>query len=720
MSSFLKNVPSQLIIFLIAATISACSSSTGCEGCNTGSDIPGGFPQNKQFNNAGQIRITQSGLDYLEANFETLLTMLMPSGFTFNIPPVTSGDPKVCHKGTDCTASINIQDVSINPIAPSRINLRINAIVTTSKIPFKKDMGIFPDLECDLKYRSDDSSPSTLGIISDIDLVVDASNRNRLSIVQSSMQIANFDCDDIDISGGITCDAADLFCSFFESTLLSAVKSPMESVVNDMLDTIPTGFESRYNMADFISDYVPTKATSLDTMMWAGGYAKSENNGVSVGLMGGFYAPEHNPCVPNCALTSSGCTAPPLPNISRSATLSGNIRPNNKDYHLGMGFHLDAMDYIAYGLYSSGTFCLDIDSTLTSKLNSSIFALLIPSINKLTGGNTAPISIAIRPKEPPKLTLGAGTYHQDTSGNTVIDDPLITVSAKEFSADVMILLEERWIRLFTVTGDLDLPILLFVDKNGALQPMLGDLGQVITNISVSNTDLLQEDPQTIAALFPTLLGVASSMFGSNFDPISLPSVSGVELVLSEQSIAVVDNNTLLAIFATLKMGSTTVSYDGPIDTNVDLVDIETQAEILRVNQPRNIHSRTKQNPSVELALNAISSSHEPVEYSIRIDGGFWRPWTKANRITISDPRFWLLGKHQIEVMARLEGKPRSLDSTPVHLSFDIEAPMTDDADLIPAETYQNAGGCALVSNETRSLTLIMWLLLGLFIIRKRK
>ncbi len=55
-----------------------------------------------------------------------------------------------------------------------------------------------------------------------------------------------------------------------------------------------------------------------------------------------------------------------------------------------------------------------------------------------------------------------------------------------------------------------------------------------------------------------------------------------------------------------------------------------------------------------------------------MDGGFWRPFTTARRLTLRDPLFWLQGHHTVEVMARVVGQPMTLDPTPVKLPLIID------------------------------------------------
>jgi hypothetical protein len=62
------------------------------------------------------------------------------------------------------------------------------------------------------------------------------------------------------------------------------------------------------------------------------------------------------------------------------------------------------------------------------------------------------------------------------------------------------------------------------------------------------------------------------------------------------------------------------------------------------------------------------------EYSYRVNGGFWRPFSPNPRLVVHDPALLLVGKHTIEVRARTPGNYRTLDPTPARVDVVIEPP----------------------------------------------
>jgi hypothetical protein len=287
----------------------------------------------------------------------------------------------------------------------------------------------------------------------------------------------------------------------------------------------------------------------------------------------------------------------------------------------------------------------------------------------------------VRPRKPAQVVLGEGTYHKDSDGSVVIDDPLITLKAQDFAVDLFAQLDERMVRLFTIVGDLDIPVLLFADGQGRLQPILGSLDKAFTNMRLENSDLITEDSATLANLFPTVLTLASTFLAAGFDPIELPSIQNLKLILDEGSIKTLENRQILAIFAKLGLVQQT-GLSLPLGMH-----LETQARLARLTVPPTAafelgpRFRTENGPAAQLALAALLSTGgfaKHAEYSYRIDGGFYHPWVEADddSITIHSPLFWLQGKHTIEVIARLKGQPQTTALSPavVQVAIDSIAP----------------------------------------------
>ena len=128
---FLKHIFAILVLLIVAG----CSGGgcSGCAGCGI-TPLPQGFPVEARIENAGSVRLTQSGLQFLSANIGTLVKAAlgnMGTGgvITFPIPESTSTttivfvdcDITVCPGGPNpdgsppkCSAEIDVGNAKLN------------------------------------------------------------------------------------------------------------------------------------------------------------------------------------------------------------------------------------------------------------------------------------------------------------------------------------------------------------------------------------------------------------------------------------------------------------------------------------------------------------------------------------------------------------------------------------------------------------------------------
>ena len=68
----------------------ACSGGgcSGCEGCGI-YPIPGGFPIAERIPNSAQVRLSESGIGFIEDNIDGIARTLLPDGLDFEVPEVS-------------------------------------------------------------------------------------------------------------------------------------------------------------------------------------------------------------------------------------------------------------------------------------------------------------------------------------------------------------------------------------------------------------------------------------------------------------------------------------------------------------------------------------------------------------------------------------------------------------------------------------------------------
>jgi len=347
--------------------------------------------------------------------------------------------------------------------------------------------------------------------------------------------------------------------------------------------------------------------------------------------------------------------------------------------------HKSNLDQLAYSAYQGGLMCLNIGTRTVDLLTSETLAILMPSFIDLVHGTVAQMVLGLRPQSPPTIVLGEGTT--DADGNIL--DPLLDVNFTGLEIDFYGMVDDQWIRLMTLVADVHLPINLDVDDQGQLVPVLGDLDNAFSNLSVKNSDPLVETPQELADKFPAVLDLALPLVANGLGGFALPAIGGLQLVIPPGGITAVDNKEFLAIFADFEITSA-----APVHTTATLSAARVPGRAVYAAD----HLDQQQRPQVDLDLGgtAADGGSAVLEWSVRVDGGLWSPYSRNPHRSLSRPAFWLPGEHRIEVRAREVGKPWTTDRTPVVLRpmlWPADAPHATDTTVIAFHGQSSGSGC---------------------------
>ncbi len=708
----------------VAWALASCGGQ-GCSGCSCMGPVPGGFPSEQRIENSIQIRVTRSGLDFFEQNAASVVTDMMGGPLQFDLPATCDqdisgfGSIDFCGEGTaddcveqqpPCSIAVDLIGVSLSPQMSStlRVEGRLN-VRTLNTIHTHGDGSLVPDCNVDLNTAHGDHA--YVRVFADLVFDQDSiSRRTRIDLQNVEVPDGDIDDDDVDITGSnwqntLTCGAINLF---FKSLFIDQIRQQVSDQATSMMESLcmtcdpaePTcpqmsscqetqdstqyhciedssdgcvqslGMEGRADLGAALSSIAPTLQSWLDLHVWAGGYSSMVNNGLSQGMLGGTRSwPGGAACVPRR-------NPPPIQPAPASPTFQIDTRPDGLGFHVGIGIHKSFLDQAGFALYDSGALCLDLGPRQSDYLKVSTFALMLDSLGDLIHSDDPGLVISIRPQNPLTFELGAGTV--DAEGNIV--DPLITVQSKDLTMDFYGQVDERFIRLFRLVTDLALPLVLQVNEDNQLVPVLGDMADAFTNLRVEHSELLAESPEEIAAIFPSLLDTVSGALGSGLlSPIDLPAMQGFQLVLDENAITSTDQGSFLAIFANLE-------YLGMAQNQAPAPMVETHARIVSTEVPEQLHPVTiqqalDQGPHVVVEATATVDGDEDatgqargrrVEWSYRLDEGLWSTYTSKARRTIARPALWFEGRHHIEVRARLQGRPETVDRTPARLEVVVD------------------------------------------------
>lgn len=695
----------------LAGVTAALATGCGGNGCNCVEPIPGGFPPEARIGNAVQVRVTPTGLDAIAADPAGLVAALVGSdSLTFDVPPACGeGDnPAICCEPIDgpvvdpCgPVAIDLDRrpgdaprLELHPVdGGSRIDVVVRARVhTVTDLAIWYESG-FISANCDVELNTEKSGAPDLLVTTSIDLA-EHPTAGTTEIRVADVQIAQLDNGDIDLKGGFSCTLADLLIGFFKDTLTSGIADVLRKQIEGALcKACPGGTVDECGpFADACEDQVCMSggeclqelgvsgrllasalglagSGALDIYAVGGGYSDTDGGGLSLGVLGGARG--------GAAAARCGPPADPpaQPAIARSAFFSGNQRPDTGGaFDVAVGVHRQELDALAWGAYDGGLLCLSMGTPTISLLTSDTLGVLMPSLVDLLHGEPGQIYLGLRPQQPPAIALGAGTFTPDGE----VDEPLLDVTFSNLDIDFFAMVDDQFIRVMTVTADVHLPLGVEVTADGQLQPVLGDVEDAFSNITVSNSRALLETPQELADRLPAVLSIALPFLGDALGAFALPEIGNLRLAIQPDGVTSVDSGQFLAIFADLEPAS--APAPAPVDTSAEIVAVHVP--------PRAVYYAPRlaraDRPAVELSLGGgrPDGTRADLEWQFRVDGGLWSPYTRSPRIALRRDVFWLPGTHRIEVRAREVGKPRTADPTPVVLAATIDTVPSLRAELV--------------------------------------
>lgn len=330
---------------------------------------------------------------------------------------------------------------------------------------------------------------------------------------------ATDDPEDADYLNG-TCAAADQTCACFSGDATCERADLRCRNADGSFPSIYPGYEGRVVLGKALSAFGADVETAFDFGLVAGGTLDIDgrkevglNSGyIQLGALAGVLAfPEENAaCVP--------------PTMTAPEPVGGalDMSQGPAGHQVGVAISEYALNNALYQVTRSGALCLDIGTETVAMLTSTLFAGFVPSLSLL--GKDMPMSLAIRPGQAPRLTLGK---------NIDIDDPLATLDIEDLSLDVYASIDERFVRLFTINLDVSAPVALELGTNDegqtTLKPVLGPISQMLVfNTEVeTNSEILTEDISNLGTQLSSLLSMADGLIGGFLNAYALPDLAGL-------------------------------------------------------------------------------------------------------------------------------------------------------------------------------------------------
>lgn len=399
------------------------------------------------------------------------------------------------------------------------------------------------------------------------------------------------------------------------------------------------GVEGRVAIGSYISSFGAPADAALDMTLFAGASVKVDT-GINLGTRAGMNAVAVAPCVPLLP-------APPIvpvtpPDFDAAASVGSN-------YHVGVGLSQSFLNVAMHQVHQSGALCLALNASNVGLLSTTIFKPFLPSLGKLAvrDGKDAPMMVVLKPAAAPLVKVGEGTFDAVTKKPV---KPLITLTLPDVTADIYVMIDDRYARLFSLGFDVSLPLSLIFNGCSSVQPAIGDVKSLITNVKTSNSEMLAEDPKVLADLIPAVIGLAEPALATALKPFALPALGPFKLKVTDTkgvgAIAGTENYNHLGIYAQLLPSTAACAVSAPAFA----------AKLLRMDLPpaSQLELRGQPLPYGEVILGVSTSETAGVEYSVRVDNGFWSTFRPAENgeLRFAHTNFWFDGRHVVEVQAR--------------------------------------------------------------------
>ncbi|MCA9621292.1 MAG: hypothetical protein KC731_19855, partial [Myxococcales bacterium] len=459
--------------------------------------------------------------------------------------------------------------------------------------------------------------------------------------------------------------------------------------------SIILGLDGNIDLGGLLSGFSPGTKGAFNFLFAAGGdslrtdgsgHHWGDLNPVNQGISLGFYGGTEPTPVSSCVVPANIelPTGIPIPDELTQNSLPNWPDPNGP--HFGFALSERFLNYMFAQLYNSGALCLGITADALGgavPLNTQLIGVGLgaPSLSELGRQKLgAELAIILRPGAPPTVEVGNGT--------DLATDPLLRIRMNQVAFDFYVFSLDRFVRAFTATMDLEVPMNLMVSEEG-LTPVIEELG--VNNAVVTNSELIREDADKIATTLQDLLGgLVGSALGGALPAINLnDQLASLGLTLTIPPTMdgagspglrklTKGDDDFLGIFATLGIAMPQMAMAAPpapqtrVHTEVEVDSFEVDPEGLRV------ATWTEDNgPKLRLRVGAdLDDGAHALEWQYRVDGMPWHPFRRDRVIDVNDPWIRTMGKHTVQVRARVVGDPLSLDREPAEVTVivDDEAP----------------------------------------------
>lgn len=716
---------SPILFLFVACGGSSCSS---CSGCGV-EPIPGGF-QGERLDNAAQVRLTSSGIQFLEDNADDLVGLFLPGGLEFAVPVtrtsvdavVCTPDVTVCASG-NCLLSGTVTSLDIEPVTDTNviratIRVELESRVCTARAPdgsctaseagsldIQTRGGFLGACSGGIRAAIDTrrGSRTDVGLVAEIALDEEtrAARAGYTKITVNSADLEpgrDLEDEDVELSGdgGLIGILADVLGGLLTGIIVDAIQDQVSGLIQGLLDDqlcttsdpagCPTGTEDRGGTCFF-----PGTDECVPLLLGVDGQGD-----LGQAFLGGFSPGAH---APGQYLLAAGGEGESV-NEGVSVFMYGGFRSTDRSFTMspshnpcvpittppeigpipraatfrgntipGGGASTHVGIGLAEGFLNHAAWGAFDGGLLCLGVGTSLSQQLSSGLFTILVGSLRNLTFP-EGSAPIAIALRPQTAPVIEIGAGTETDALLNVTLEALEMDFYVWSTERYVRFMTFRSDLTLPINLRVE-DGAIVPLIGEVGAA--NSSVSNNALLTEDPVALAGIIEDVISSFAGMITGSISPFALPSIMGFDLEVPEGGIVGFEEGgeEFMGIFANLALSAAPIR--APADTRLEATD-------LTIDSPEALALETwgeGELPYVHLFLDGAGGpGGAEYEYSYRIDGMQWSEWTRERHVILQDRVLLFQARHEIEARARVAGEPGSEDPTPARaeLLVDVLAP----------------------------------------------
>jgi hypothetical protein len=623
---------------------------------------------------------------------------------------------------------------ALTPRSPDRIDASVQVQIDTNQIYLSSQNSnyggclLLSRIKCALRYNTARQAPDADLMLATLQFSIDTKWDKLLSFRLTELggtevcggsapaAPACLQPEDVDLSGentcgNIWCGAADL--NFVKSAVLKqmapTLKAQLETAIRNQsceacgpnlkacpqlsgaasvcqgglcLDAadknrcVPRflGIEGRLALETLLGGMGVPSGSAIELSV-AAGSSVSVDQGLNIGMRAGLEQTSTSACVATAPPPAARALPPPKFDAQAPRprpTADGGVL----EYSAAIGISSDFLNTLLHSAHQAGALCLEISTQNAAVLTTGLFKTILPSLGNIAtrDGQDAPMRVVLRPSRRPELEVGEGTYDPQTKKPL---RPLLKLSIPDLSFDFYALIEDRYVRLFSLTADLSVPLSLVAEGCDTVTPAVGDPKEFVANIRTGDSELLAEDPEVLKELVPVVLGLAEPSIAASLKPVTLPAFGPFKLrMLSAKGLDARANGAQyehLGLYAALMPATAACSVIAPrVSASLERALMPDVAAMrARAGKPLPLPEAVLRVGVTGLEATAVVSTD--AEFSWKVDEGLWSDFVPVpdGELRVVHPGFILQGAHTIWVRARSREALAGI-SAPVAVGFVVD------------------------------------------------